>query len=251
MLYHIGLDSEKTENAKYAIITGDPLRVGKLASFLDNPRQIGQNREYTSYIGYIEGVPVVVMSHGIGGPSTAIAVEELSQLGIETIIRVGTSGGMQEKVMAGDVVVVNAAIRQEGTSKEYLPVEFPAVADFEVTSALKEAAEKLNQAYHIGIVHCKDSFYGQHSPERMPVSNELLAKWDAWIRGGALVSEMETAALYTVSSTLNIRAGGVMLCIWNQERDRAGYEHEECHETERAIKVAVEAVSILIRKDRE
>ncbi len=246
MQYHIGLDEACTEHAKYAILPGDPGRVEKIAAFLDRPRKIGQNREYTSYLGYLHETPVVVLSHGIGGPSTAIAVEELYQIGVRTMIRVGTSGGMQEQVRAGDLVIVNGAIRQEGTSKEYLPVEYPAIADFEVTCALREAARSLGHPHHIGVVQCKDSFYGQHSPERMPVSGELLAKWDAWIRGGALASEMETAALFTVASVLRVRAGAVMLCIWNQERDKAGYPHEECHETERAIQVAVDAIGRLI-----
>lgn len=246
MQYHIGLDEARIEHAKYALLPGDPGRVETIASFLDRPRNIGQNREYTSWLGYLNETPVVVLSHGIGGPSTAIAVEELYQIGVRTMIRVGTSGGMQEQVRAGDLVIVNGAIRQEGTSKEYLPVEYPALADFEVTCALREAARALELPHHIGVVQCKDSFYGQHAPERMPVSGELVSKWDAWIRGGALASEMETAALFTVASVLRVRAGAVMLCIWNQERDKAGHPHEECHETERAIRVAVDAVRRLL-----
>ena len=189
------------------------------------------------------------MSHGIGGPSTAIAVEELAQLGIKTMIRVGTSGGMQQQVRAGDAVIVQAAIRQDGTSREYLPIEYPAVADFDVTAALKQAALRLGQPHHVGVVQCKDSFYGQHSPQRMPVSYELLSKWDAWIQGGALASEMETAALFTVASVLRVRAGAVMLCIWNQERDKAGLPHEECHDTQGVIHLAVQAVAELMAQD--
>lgn len=249
MQYHIGLDRAGIEGARYAILPGDPGRVEKIAAHLDAPRKIGQNREYTSYLGCLCGKPVVVMSHGIGGPSTAIGIEELNQLGVDTMIRVGTSGGMQEQVRAGDAIIVSGAIRQEGTSREYLPIEYPAIADFSVTSALREAAIALGQPYHIGVVQCKDSFYGQHSPERMPVAGELLAKWEAWRRGGALASEMETAALFTVASVLRIRAGAVMLCVWNQERDRSGHAHEECHDTERAIRVAVRAVARLIEQD--
>ena len=169
MQYHIALDEERIEHAEYAILPGDPGRVEKIASFLDHPRKIGQNREYTSWLGYLNGKPVVVMSHGIGGPSTAIAVEELAQLGVRTMIRVGTSGGMQQQVRAGDVVIASGAIRQEGTSKEYLPIEYPAVADFEVTAALRDAAAEWEQPYHIGVVQCKDSFYldpGRRSGQR-------------------------------------------------------------------------------------
>ncbi len=154
-------------------------------------------------------------------------------------------------VHAGDNIIVTGAIRMEGTSKEYLPVEFPAVADLDVASALKNAAKNLGLRSHTGIVQCKDSFYGQHSPSRMPVSYELENKWQAWIRGGCLGSEMETAALFTVCSTLGARAGAVMLCVWNQERVDAGLPNETNHDTESAIKIAVEAIKTLIEEDKE
>lgn len=251
MQYHIQLDQSMLEGAKYAILAGDPGRIQSIAQGLDHPKFLSQNREYTSYLGYLNQQPVVVMSHGIGGPSTAIAVEELVQLGVTTMIRVGTSGGMQQQVRAGDAVIVQAAIRQDGTSREYLPIEYPAVADFSVTAALKQAAVDQGVPHHVGVVQCKDSFYGQHSPQRMPVKGELLAKWEAWIKGGALVSEMETAALFVVSSVLRVRAGAVMLCIWNQERDRAGLPHEEVHDTQGVIDLAIGAVKRLIVEDDE
>ena len=149
-------------------------------------------------------------------------------------------------VKAGDVIVVNGAIRMEGTSKEYLPIEFPAVPDLDITCALRDAAKKLGYDYHVGVVQCKDSFYGQHAPQRMPVSYELENKWQAWIRGGCLASEMESAALFTVCSTLGAKAGAVMLCVWNQERAKAGLDRDEEHDTEKAIKTAIEAIKILI-----
>lgn len=246
MQYHIQLDAAMLEGAEYAILAGDPGRIETIARGLERPRFLGQNREYTSWLGYVHQKPVLVMSHGIGGPSTAIAVEELAQLGVKTVLRVGTSGGMQQQVRAGDAVIVQAAIRQDGTSREYLPIEYPAVADFDVTAALKQAALRLGQPHHVGVVQCKDSFYGQHAPLRMPVSGELLAKWEAWIKGGALASEMETAALFTVASVLRMRAGAVMLCIWNQERDKAGLPHEECHDTQGVIDLAIGAVAELM-----
>lgn len=249
MQYHIQLDKTMLEGAKYAILAGDPGRIQSIAQGLDQPKFLSQNREYTSYLGYLNQQPVVVMSHGIGGPSTAIAVEELAELGVTTMIRVGTSGGMQQQVRAGDAVIVQAAIRQDGTSREYLPIEYPAVADFSVTAALKQAAVAQGVPHHVGVVQCKDSFYGQHSPQRMPVKGELLAKWEAWIKGGALVSEMETAALFVVSSVLRVRAGAVMLCIWNQERDQAGLPHEEVHDTQGVIDLAIDAVRRLIAED--
>lgn len=250
-MYHINLSKEDIQGAKYAILPGDPGRVSKIAAFFENARQLSYNREYNSYIGQLNGENVLCVSTGIGGPSAAICIEELHQLGVENFIRVGTCGGMQMDVHAGDNIVVTGAIRMEGTSKEYLPIEFPAVADIDVASALKNAAKKLGLRSHTGIVQCKDSFYGQHSPSRMPVSYELENKWQAWIRGGCLGSEMETAALFTVCSTLGARAGAVMLCVWNQERVDAGLPNETNHDTESAIKIAVEAIKTLIEEDKE
>lgn len=250
-MYHINLSKADIEGAKYAILPGDPGRVPKIAAFFDNARQLSYNREYNSYIGELNGEKVLCVSTGIGGPSASICIEELNQLGVDTFIRVGTCGGMQMNVEAGDSIIVTGAIRMEGTSKEYLPIEFPAVANLDVSVALRDAAEKLGEKYHTGIVQCKDSFYGQHSPSRMPVSYELQNKWQAWIRGGCLGSEMESAALFTVSSALGARAGAVMLCIWNQERVDAGLPNDKNLNTEIAIKIAVEALKTLIEKDKK
>lgn len=249
-MYHINLNKADIQGAKYAILPGDPDRVPKIAAFFDNPQKIGQKREYVSYLGQLCGENVLCVSTGIGGPSAAICIEELRQLGVENFIRVGTSGGMQLKVNAGDIVVVTGAIRMEGTSKEYLPIEFPAVADLDITCALRDAAKKLGYTYHTGVVQCKDSFYGQHAPQRMPVSYELEHKWEAWIRGGCLASEMESAALFTVCATLGAKAGAVMLCVWNQEREKAGLDQNEEHDTEKAIKTAIEAIKILINEGK-
>ena len=249
-MYHIGLSKEDILGAKYAILPGDPKRVARIASYLDNAKEICVNREYTSYLGDLEGEKVLVMSTGMGGPSTAIAVEELAQIGIKNLIRVGTSGGMQLNVSAGDVVIAQAAVRQEGTSKEYVPVEFPAVADFTLTNALKRAADELNLTNHVGVVHCKDSFYGQHSPERMPVSYELENKWNAWIKAGVLCSEMETASLYTVASVLGLKAAAVLLVIWNQEKEKSGLSQETNFDMDRQISVAIRAISNLIKSTR-
>lgn len=247
-MYHIALAKEDIAGAKYALIAGDPGRISSIAGCFENSRQLASNREYTSYIGNLGGQPVVAMSHGIGGPSTAIAVEELHMLGVDTMIRIGTSGGIALNVKAGDLVVVNGAIRADGTSREYLPVEFPAISNLDVTVALRDAAQKSGESFHVGVAQCKDSFYGQHNPGRMPVSYELNGKWNAWKLGGSLVSEMETAALFTVCSTLGVRAGAIMLCVWNQEREAAGLEQEESHDTDKAIRVAVQATLALMNK---
>ena len=249
LMYHINLS--KNDSAKYAILPGDPGRVEKIAAFLDSPKLVSFNREYKTFEGYIDGEKVLVVSTGIGGPSTAICVEELAKIGVDTFIRVGTCGGMQMNVNPGDIVIANAAIRMEGTTLEYMPIEFPAVADFEVTSALKNAAENLSYPHHIGVVQAKDSFYSQHSPESMGVSDVLKYKWDAWIKGGCLASEMESAALYIVSAVRKLRAGAVFHCVWNQEQAGRGMPQENhISDTTCAIKTAIEAIRILINNDK-
>lgn len=246
-MYHIGLTKDDVKGITAAILPGDPGRVPLIAAQLSHSRPITQNREYTSWAGTCaNGKEILVMSTGMGGPSTAIAVEELHMLGIETLIRVGTCGGIQPEVCAGNLVIVSGAVRQEGTSREYVPVEYPAVADLAVTNALKAAAEALRFRNHVGIVQCKDSFYGQHDPERMPVGFDLMNKWDAWKKAGVLASEMETAALFVVAGILRMRAGAVMLCVWNQEREKMGLGNDEVHDSEASIKTAIEAVTNLI-----
>ena len=190
-------------------------------------------------------------STGIGGPSAAIAMEELVMAGADTFIRIGTCGGMQTEVMSGDVVIASGAIRMEGTSKEYAPIEFPAVADIQAVNALIQAARTLKQNYHVGVVQCKDSFYGQHSPETKPVSYELMDKWEAWKRLGCLASEMESAALFVVASSLHVRAGSCFLVMANQEREKKGLENPVVHDTDMAVRVAVEALRRLIKEDGE
>ena len=242
--YHIGFDD--THKAKIAILPGDPGRVESIAGYLDDPRFFHQNREYMTWTGKIENQPVLVMSTGMGGPSTAIAIEELFLTGVDTFIRVGTCGGMADQVIGGDVVIATGAIRQEGTSKEYVPVEFPAIADLSVTNALVEGAKKIGAVWHTGVVHCKDSFYGQHSPGRMPIGDDLIKNWKAWIKAGCLASEMESASLYIVAQSLGAKAGCVLNVVWNQERALKGLSNPESHDTTVAIKTAVEAVRILM-----
>ena len=245
--YHVDFDD--SHGALYAILPGDPGRVEKIASYLENSRFFHQNREYTAWLGEISGKTVMVISTGMGGPSTAIAVEELYKTGVRNFIRVGTCGGMALPVMGGDIVIATGAIRMEGTTKEYVPVEFPAIANLDVTNALVEAAKKFNLKWHAGIVQCKDSFYGQHDPNRMPAGFELNEKWEAWKKAGCLASEMESATLFIVSQILGARAGCVLNAVWNQEREKAGMTNPNCHDTEAAIKTAVEAVRILIQRD--
>ena len=247
-MYHIGIDN--SHNAKYAILPGDPARVEKIAQYLENPKKIGQNREYTTYLGQLEGENVLVMSTGMGGPSTAIGVEELFMTGVENFIRVGTCGGMNLKVKGGDLVIATGAIKMEGTSNEYVPIEFPAVSNFELTTSLVEAVKEKKYPYHTGIVQCKDSFYGQHDPDRMPVGYELKQKWDAYIKANCLASEMESATLFTVSQVLGTRAACILNTIWNQEREKANLDNPHVHDTSKAIEIADEAIRIEILKNK-
>lgn len=248
--YHVHL--RKGDVGKYVLLPGDPNRCKKIAEYLDKPEFVACNREYCTYTGYLDGEKVSVTSTGIGGPSAAIALEELVKIGADTFIRVGTCGGMQTEVFAGDVVIATGAIRMEGTSKEYMPIEFPAVSNFDITLALIEAAKALKQNYHVGIVECKDSFYGQQNPEVMPVRYELENKWNAWVAGGSLASEMESAALFTISSFLKVRAGTVSFVLQNQERRRANLEDKvkTVENVDSAIKIAIGALRRLIEQDR-
>ena len=227
-----------------------PKRCEKIAQYLDHPVQIADNREYITYTGTLDGIRVSVTSTGIGGPSASIAMEELYRCGADTFVRIGTCGGIQPEVKSGDIVIATGAVRMEGTSREYAPLEFPAVADLAVTNALVEAAGKKGYPFHTGVVQCKDSFYGQHEPEIKPVSYELMNKWEAWKRLGCLASEMESAALFVVASYLKVRVGSCFLVVANQEREKLGLENPVAHDTDRAIRIAVEAVRNLIRADQ-
>ena len=247
--YHLQI--RKGDVGRYVILPGDPKRCKKIAAYFENPVLVADSREFVTYTGTLDGVKVSVTSTGIGGPSASIAMEELIQCGADTFIRVGTCGGMALDVEGGDIVVATGAIRAEGTSKEYAPIEFPAVADLTVTNALVQAAKNLGKKWHAGVVQCKDSFYGQHSPERMPAGYELMSKWDAWIKAGCLASEMESAAVFIVSQILGMRAGCVLNVLWNQERRKQGLSDSESQDMTAAIDVSVEAIRKLILADRE
>jgi uridine phosphorylase len=272
---------------KYILMPGDPKRCARIAAYFDNAEQIADSREYVTWTGTLDGVMVSATSSGIGGPSTAIAMEELSLCGVDTFIRVGTCGGIQPEVKSGDLVIATGAVRMEGTSREYAPIEFPSVADLQVTNALIAAAKKLGFAdgketdpaagmlrdsevsaetsaedrernekpvlvpsYHVGVVQCKDSFFGQHEPEKMPVYYELLNKWEAWKRMGCLASEMESAAMFIVAAKLRARAGTCLLVVANQERRKLGLYNPIVHDTDQTIRTGIEAIRALIRADQ-
>ena len=246
--YHIHTTPDLV--GRYVILPGDPGRCEKIARHFEGAKKVAENREFVTYTGYLEGEKVSVTSTGIGGPSAAIAMEELIHCGADTFIRVGTSGGMQPEVCGGDLVIATGAIRMEGTSREYAPMEYPAVAHYDVVEALKRAADRLGAKSHVGVVQCKDNFYGQHSPDTMPVAYELKDKWDAWIKCGALASEMESAALFIVGSVRRVRTGAVMLVLANQTRREMGMDDPQVYDTEMAVRTAVEAVREMICKEK-
>ena len=236
---------------RYCILPGDPGRVPAIAALFDDAKQIAYNREFNVWAGTLLGEKVTACSTGIGGPSAAIAMEELHNIGADTFIRVGTCGGIDLDVRSGDVVVATGAIRYEHTSREYAPIEFPAVADFQVTNALVEATKKLGFPLHTGIVQCKDSFYGQHDPAASPVYYELQQKWESWKRLGVKASEMESAALFVVAAALGCRCGSCFHVVWNQEREAAGLDQKMSEDTSSSVKVSVEALKLLIEADRK
>ncbi|SMP55319.1 uridine phosphorylase [Sphaerochaeta associata] len=246
--YHLHI--KEGDVGRYVILPGDPKRVPLIAKHFDDAKQVADTREYVTYTGFLDGEKVSVTSTGIGGPSASIAMEELYKCGSDTFIRMGTCGGIALPVMGGDVVIATGAVRMEGTSREYAPIEFPAVASFEVVQALAEAANMLGKRSHIGVVQCKDSFYGQHDPAIMPVSYDLINKWEAWKRLGVLASEMESAALFVVAARLGARCGSAFSVVGNQEREILGMDNPKLHDTEDAIRVTVQALRNLIAIDR-
>jgi uridine phosphorylase len=247
VMYHIQM--RKGDVGRYVFLPGDPGRTDKIAKYFDNPRLIASNREYRTWTGTVNGEKVSVTSTGIGCPSTAIAVEELIAIGADTFIRVGTSGGMQPEQIPGELAIVTAAIRDEGTTLHYMPIEFPAVADTDVVWALREASIRTGARYRMGISQSKDSFYGQHQPERMPVSSRLLERWKAWKMGGAICSEMEAASIFILGSIHRKRTGGIMLVGANQESPNPQIGVVE--DLDELIRTAIEGVKILMEMDKK
>lgn len=243
--FHINLSKEQV--GEYVLLPGDPGRVQQIAQYLDEPQFMAQNREYITYTGTLDGTRVSVTSTGIGGPSAAIALEELIKCGAHTFIRIGTCGGINLNVMAGDIVIPMAAIRGDGTSKEYLAPEYPAAASFDIVCALRQAAVEEGLRHHIGVVQSKDSFYGELDPNSMPVSEYLNERWNGYIKAGCLASEMETASLMCVGLVRGVRVGAVLTTIWNLERPKKQLSSEECFDNSKAINCAINAIRLLIR----
>lgn len=247
--FHIQCTAE--DIGHYVFLPGDPDRVPWIASYLENAQKVAQSREFTTYTGTLDGTRVSVTSTGIGGPSAAIAMEELVALGAHTFLRIGTCGGMQPELVPGALIIPTGAIRMEGTSQEYMPLAFPAVPDFGLTEHLVCSARAAAYDYHTGVVQCKDSFYGQHSPETMPVAPTLLQNWQAWKAAGTLASEMESAALFTVAAARHVRCATILQMLWNQERQAVVRDKEHAaSDMTHAIEVAVAAMRAVIRENK-
>ena len=244
------LQCKKGDIGRYVIVPGDPGRCELIAKYFDDYYFIGQNREFCIYSGHIDGTLVSVCSTGIGGPSASIAVEELGHCGADTFLRVGTCGGIDINVKANDIVIATGAIRYEHTSLEYAPIEFPAVPDFDMTRLVREAALELGKTVHMGVVQCKDSFYGQHSPEKSPVSYELLNKWESWKRLGVKASEMESAALFVVAAARGFRAASFFHTVWNQEREKARLDQDMNTDLQDIAEIGVLALRKIIAEDK-
>ena len=236
--HHIHL--KEGDVGEYVLLPGDPSRAEVIARHFDNAKHIATNREYVTYTGFLDGVKVSVTSTGIGCPSSAIAMEELVRVGAKTFIRVGTSGSIQPGTKSGELAIVSAAIRDEGTSLHYMPADFPAVAHYEVVQALRKAATDKGLAHRVGISQSKDSFYGEVEPEHSGVTQRLLDRWKAWEIGGAICSEMEASTLFVVASMLRVRAGGIMVMHGEGELDSL----------EPLIETAVLALRELIKGDQ-
>ena len=234
LVHHLKL--KKGDVGRYVIMPGDPKRCVKIAKRFENAKLVADFREYVTYTGYINGVKVSTTSHGIGGPSTAIA---------------GTCGGMNMNVLPGDVVIVSGAIKVGGTMRNYIPNEFPCVPNIDVLDAMISASKKINIKSHTGIVHCKDAFYAQHAPESMAVDKELLYKWESYIKAGCLASEMESAALFAVGASKGVRTGASMLVLHNQERIKNGIDDPKDYTGEEAIDLVIESIKILIDNDKK
>ncbi|PKK89347.1 MAG: uridine phosphorylase [Candidatus Wallbacteria bacterium HGW-Wallbacteria-1] len=239
--YHIHL--KKGDIGRYVILPGDPGRVPKIAQFFDNPKEIAFNREYRTFVGTVDGIQVACTSTGIGCPSAAICIEELIKIGADTFIRVGTAGSLQENVGLGDLTISMSSVREEGTSRQYVPLAWPSTASFEVTSALKQAADKLGFTAHVGVTHCKDAFYTEGSDgEDLPLREHNRQMWEAWRKVGVLSTSMESAALFTVGAIRRVHVGEITATIgltWNDQpiAKKVGVED--------AIKTAIEAVRII------
>ena len=243
-VFHIGLNQEMLQGARVAIIPGDPARVERIASLMEEPILLASQREFTSWLGRLDGVPVVVCSTGIGGPSTSVAVEELAQLGIRSFLRIGTTGAIQPHVNVGDIIITTGSVRLDGASSHFAPMKYPAVADYHWVKALDEVAQAEGVRPHIGITASSDTFYpGQERYDTVSgrVRKPLQGSVDEWRDMGVLNFEMESATLFTMCSVNGWQAGCVSGVIVNRTQQEIPDESLIGNTEKLAVKIAVEA----------
>lgn len=194
---------------KYALMPGDPARLDRIAPFLENVTELKFNREYRSLSGTYKGVPILAISTGIGGASAGIAVEELHNIGVEAMIRIGSCGSLQPQVKVGDIIIVNGAVRDDGASKTYIDAMFPAVPDAQLMLYCMEAAKEQNFQYHVGIARSHDSFYTD--------DEEVIDAY--WSKQGVLGCDMETAALFTIGHLRGVKTASILNNVVAYEQD--------------------------------
>ena len=243
--YHVGLS--RADVGDYVLVPGDPFRTPLIAKHLDDAKEVAFSREYRTFTGKVDGVPVSAMSSGMGGPSVAIGVEELHELGVHTLLRVGTCGALQPGVKMGDLVIALAAVRSEGTSDGYVPREYPAVASLDMVNALVAASEAANAPYHVGVMRSVDALCSDLLPDQMP-RTDLRLELQMWTRAGVIGNDMEASTLYVVSRIRGMRAGTICLCV--DEVGAGEIHHLDPKYMDRMLSVAVDAIRILIKQDR-
>ena len=244
--YHIGL--AKGEVGEYVLVPGDPGRTPAIAKYLDGAREVAFNREYRTFTGSLLGVPVSAISSGMGGPSVAIAVEELNELGVHTFLRVGTCGAAQPEIKIGDLVIAIGSVRSEGTPNGYVPPEYPAIASIDMVNALIAASKAAAAPYHVGVIRSVDALYSDLMPDRMPRPKQLHEELDMWSRAGVLSNDMETSTLFVVARLRKLRAGTINLCV--DELGAGEIHHLDPSYMDRMLRVAVDALKLLIEHDR-
>ena len=248
-VFHLGLTKDMLEGASLAIVPGDPERVKRIAELMDKPKFLASHREYTSYLGYIDGKAVVVCSTGIGGPSTSIAVEELAQLGVKTFLRVGTTGAIQSHVNVGDVIVTQASVRLDGASLHFAPMEYPAVADFNCTTAMVAACRDAGLEPHVGITASSDTFYpGQERYDTVSgrVTRRFVGSMQEWQDLGVLNYEMESSTLFTMCASQGWRAACVAGVIVNRTQQEIPDEATMKQTEIKAVSIVVAAAKKLL-----
>ncbi len=242
--YHVGLSREDVGD--YVLAPGDPFRTPLIAKHLDGAREVAFSREYRTFTGTVDGVKVSAMSTGMGGPSVAIGLEELHEIGVHTVLRVGTCGALQPGVKMGDLVIALAAVRSEGTSDGYVPREYPAVASLEMVNALVEAAEAAKVPYHVGLMRSVDALYSDLVPAQMP-RPDLKGELEMWTKAGVIGNDMEASCLFVVSRIRGMRAGTVCLCV--DEVGAGEIHHLDPSYMDRMLSVGVDAIRLLIKRD--